>query len=172
MGQRASRHRFVPGQYVFPGGVVDATDHRCETLSRLRPEVEKRLRADCSRGQAFAVAAVRETFEETGLVLGELRQAALFPDLQELDYVLRAITPSASPIRYHARFFLADGSRLKGKLTGNGELLDLAWRPIGESLKLPIVDVTQFILEHLASGFRAAKRVPLFCFHSGRARLL
>jgi 8-oxo-dGTP pyrophosphatase MutT (NUDIX family) len=172
MGRRASRHRFVPGHYVFPGGRVDAADYRTPVASPLRREVANCLRADCSRGHGFAVAAVRETYEETGLVLGEIGEDGLRPALNPLQYIMRAITPVQSPIRYHARFFLAEAAAVKGSLESNGELLDLGWRPIGESLRLPIVDITQLILERLAQGFRPQKRVPLFCFRSGWPRFL
>ena len=62
-----------------------------------------------ARARAIGIAAVRETFEETGLVLGHLEGDHLVPDLHDLEFVARAITPSFNPIRYHARFLLADG---------------------------------------------------------------
>ena len=90
-----------------------------------------------------------------------------------LRYVLRAITPTQSPIRFNARFFLADAACASGELKGNGELLDLAWRPIEASLELQIVDVTQFLLEGLLKKtFPGSGRVPLFCFRNGKSRLL
>jgi 8-oxo-dGTP pyrophosphatase MutT (NUDIX family) len=175
MGRRASRHRFVPGNFVFPGGRVDAADHHATVLAPLRDAVETLLRASCppAKAKGMAVAAVRETYEETGLVLGELRDGLLLPSLDRLDYILRAITPSASPIRFHARFFLADGNACSGQLKSNGELLDLGWRTIGESLKLPLVDVTQYILQCLQKNPRhfEADSAPLYCFLKGKARL-
>ena len=175
MGRRASRHRFVPGHFVFPGGRVDAGDHRAKVLSPLRAAVAKQLSASCPPAKAtgMAVAAVREPYEETGLVLGDLRQGLLLPSLDRLEYVLRAITPSASPIRFHARFFLADGNACSGELTSNGELLDLAWRSLGESLTLPLVDVTQYILECLQKDARCfeAGAAALYSFVKGRARV-
>jgi 8-oxo-dGTP pyrophosphatase MutT (NUDIX family) len=167
MGRRASRHRFVPGHYVFPGGRVDRRDYGAKVRSRLRGDVQERLCASCRPrlAHALAVAAARETWEETGLALGE----ATAPDLAALDYVLRAITPAQSPIRFHARFFAVEAERLSGKLEGNGELLDLAWRPVAECLRLPIVDVTEFLLRRLLAGPpAAAPGVSLFSFRSGR----
>ena len=171
MGRRAARHRFVPHHYVFPGGRLDAADFRSPVETELRPEVAKRLCAHCTPrlARALAVAAARETFEETGLALGP---EALKPRLDKLEYVLRAITPSSSPIRFHARFFAVDASHLSGALTGNGELLDLAWRPLAQCLKLPIVDVTEFLLRRLAAGTVLAQEAPrLFSFRNGRALL-
>ena len=168
MGRRAARHRFVPHHYVFPGGRLDASDRASPVRSTLRPEVEKRLCAHCTpaMARALAVAAVRETLEETGLALGE---PGAF-ELARLDYWLRAITPASSPIRFHARFFAAEARHFSGALRGNGELLDLDWRPVAECLRLPIVDVTEFILRRLAAG-GGFDDVSLFSFRGGRARV-
>lgn len=176
MGKRAARHRFLPHHYVFPGGRVDRSDHRLAPLVPLRSDVATRLSACCApgRARALAVAAVRETWEETGLLLGECEAGVLRPALDRLDYVLRAITPAASPIRFHARFFLAEASAAAGQLRGNGELLDLAWRPLEASLRLPIADVTEFILREMVSAPAARRRghdVPVFWFRAGRARV-
>jgi 8-oxo-dGTP pyrophosphatase MutT (NUDIX family) len=165
MGRRAARHRFVPHHYVFPGGRLDPADQIAPVKTRLRKEVAERLCSHCTpaMAHALAVAAVRETLEETGLALGE---AGGF-ELHRLDYWLRAITPSSSPIRFHARFFAAEAKHFSGTLQSNGELLDLDWRPVGECLKLPIVDVTEFLLRKLAAGQGFAD-APLFSFRNGR----
>ena len=171
MGRRAARHRFVPHYYVFPGGRVDARDFEAPVRSTLRPPVLKKLSTSCGPrlAHALAVAAARETWEETGLALGEVSGDSLQADLQHLDYALRAITPASSPLRFHARFFVAEGSSLSGELRGNGELLDLAWRPVAECLKLPVVDVTEYFLRGLLEGPpRPAPAAPLFSFRNGK----
>ena len=167
MGRRARHHRFLPDFYVFPGGRVDGDDGRAEVLTRLRPEVASRLGA---RAHALAVAAVRETYEETGIALGELCAGALRPALDRLEYIVRAITPTSSPIRYHARFFLAQGD-FGDALTGNGELLDLGWRPIEACLGLPIADITEFVLHEVAQRLagKSPGGIPLFSFRNGCA---
>lgn len=174
MGRRAGRHRFMPDYYVFPGGRLDPADYRIAPLSPLRREVHELLCKSCSarQAQALAIAAVRETYEETGLLLGELRNERLLPSLEGLDYVLRAITPPSSPIRFHARFFTAEARHLGGTLKSNGELLDLDWRPVDECLRLPIADVTEFLLRQLQKqkGERPGG-VPLFSFRNGVARV-
>ena len=169
MGRRAARHRFVPHHYVFPGGRVDARDYAAPVGSPLRDEVLKKL---CTAGtprlaRALAVAAARETFEETGLALGDPAR----PDLKHLDYALRAITPPQSPIRFHARFFTVEARHLSGELASNGELLDLAWRPVAECLQLPIVDVTEYFLRELAAAPLAPREARLFSFRKGKAVL-
>jgi 8-oxo-dGTP pyrophosphatase MutT (NUDIX family) len=174
MGRRARRHRFLPDVYVFPGGRVDAGDHRVVPLSPLRAQVAHALERNATpgRARALAVAAVRETWEETGLALGAVAADGLHPALDALNHIVRAITPTASPIRFHARFFVADGERLEGALRGNGELLDLGWRGIDACLALPLADVTQFVLGELRAWLRAPHppaRVPLFTYRYGRA---
>jgi 8-oxo-dGTP pyrophosphatase MutT (NUDIX family) len=174
MGRRAARHRFMPDYYVFPGGRLDASDYRTKPLTPLRAEVHDLLCRSCAKAQAqaLAVAAVRETYEETGLALGTVENRSIAPSLEPLDYVLRAITPPASPIRFHARFFAAEARFLKGRLESNGELLDLDWRPIGECLRLPIADVTEYLLRQFEKGKGEAPRgVPLFSFRRGVARV-
>jgi 8-oxo-dGTP pyrophosphatase MutT (NUDIX family) len=170
MGRRAGRHRFVPHHYVFPGGRVDRSDFTAKVGSRLPESVLAKLCASCSPAlaHALAVAAARETWEETGLSLGP----PVAPELGHLDYVLRAITPPQSPMRFHARFFAVEGDHLSGTLQGNGELLDLAWRPIEACLKLPIVDVTEYFLRRLQAGVpAAAEPAKLFSFRNGKARV-
>jgi len=168
MGRRARHHRFLPDFYVFPGGRVDAADSRAPVLTALRPEVEARLGA---RARSLAVAAARETYEETGVALGELRGGVLLPALDRLEYIVRAITPVSSPIRFHARFFLAEGD-FGDAVAGNGELLDLAWRPIEACLTLPIADITEFVLGEVAqrlAGRSPPGGVPVFGYRYGRA---
>lgn len=174
MGKRARRHSFVPDMYVFPGGRVDTEDYGTTALSPLRPAVRDRLQAasNARQAHALAVAAVRETWEETGITIGAVRDGRLHPALDRLEFILRAITPAQSPIRFHARFFVAQVSDDDGEPRTNGELLDLAWRPVDECLRLPLVDVTEFILTHLDRYLEpAAGPAPLFCFRNGRVLL-
>jgi len=152
LGRREPRHRFMPDVWVFPGGGVDRKDARSPVSSQLASSVAAKLEARWSptRARALAVAAIRETFEETGLAFGELVDGRLHPALGRLDYLARAITPALSPIRFHARFFLADAADGSGQVGGNGELLDLRWIPIPEAMELPIINVTRFVLQETA----------------------
>ncbi|ANK82428.1 MAG: hypothetical protein TEF_17745 [Rhizobiales bacterium NRL2] len=174
MGRRASRHRFMPHMYVFPGGRLDREDRMAEVLRDLPPKPKSRLTRqvgeDVARG--LAVAAVRETWEETGFIFGELEGERLKPDLAPLDYMARAITPPPSPIRFHARFFVADAAHAHGgpgtPLGGSGELLDLAFRPVREALTMPIADVTEFVLEELLRRLRGTsiEAIPIFSYQN------
>jgi 8-oxo-dGTP pyrophosphatase MutT (NUDIX family) len=117
MTRRSSRSRFMPDAYVFPGGAVDA--------------------ADGEPPAAFSVAALRELFEEAGVLLARdaggapavlgadalislraqaaggaplavlLERHALRLDLGALTYYSNWITPESEPIRFDAHFFVA-----------------------------------------------------------------
>ena len=80
LGRRHGRHVFLPGKFVFPGGRVDPTDRAMQAAMPLHPDTERRLLADTGfqsgkDAQALALAAIRETFEETRLVVGATRAA-------------------------------------------------------------------------------------------------
>lgn len=172
MGQRARRHKFMPDMYVFPGGRLDAVDRTAPVLKDLPVKPMKRLVNQSGEkvARGLAVAAARETWEETGLVLGKVTDQGLLPDLSGMDYLARAITPPPSPIRFHARFFIADAEQFEGgpdaPLGGSGELLDLAFRPLLESLEMPIADVTEFVLEEVLRRVRGTsiEAVPIFSY--------
>lgn len=143
MGRRAGKHRFLPDVYAFPGGRVDSTD-KVDT-----PDKPLSVQGN-QETQALAIAAVRETWEETGILLGRLEDGRLRADLSGLRYLCRAITPADSPIRFHARFFLQDATGHAFTLAGSGELLDLAFRPVQACLRLPLADITEFVLGQVA----------------------
>jgi 8-oxo-dGTP pyrophosphatase MutT (NUDIX family) len=122
MGKRSGRHDFMPDKYVFPGGRVDPQDSRAVTFSDLDPKQEHRLRYQSRRTpRAFALTAIRETFEETGLLIGRqaempakapagwqpLYDMDIAPCLQHLKFIGRAVTPPYRPKRFDARFFMA-----------------------------------------------------------------
>ena len=149
MGRRPARDRFLPDVFVFPGGGVDPADRGADVVAELPAvEVERiRPRGSIEQARALAVAAIRETFEETGLVFGTTRRGEIIPDLGGLRYIGRAITPIQSPTRYHARFFLEDEERATGSLRSNGELIDMQWLSFPEAARLPAIDVTRIMLE-------------------------
>jgi 8-oxo-dGTP pyrophosphatase MutT (NUDIX family) len=141
LGRRAGKHRFLPNVYAFPGGRVDSCD-RSEIPLKTLIHIDSTL-------QPSAMAAVRETWEETGIALGRLDAGRFSPDLSGLRYLCRAITPAESPIRFHARFFLQDVTGLPVTLGGSGELLDLAFRPLDAALRMPLADITEFVLTQI-----------------------
>jgi 8-oxo-dGTP pyrophosphatase MutT (NUDIX family) len=143
MGRRPPRSRFAPDVFVFPGGAVDAADIAATPLAPLSEACARRTGASPRLAQALGMAALRETLEETGVALG--------PDLSRLRLLARAITPTVSPVRFHARFFVADAHAARGEPSESAELSDLAFRPLEEALRLPLFDVTEITLRALAA---------------------
>lgn len=125
---------------------------------------------------ALAVAAVRETYEETGVMIAapgdvgdalggtfdEMRRRGVAPALGHFVYLGRAITPTHSPVRYHARFFLSaigpDGTGLDTH--GDGELHDLSWVPLADLASLPTIEITRFMAEFAGRVIERAPRLP------------
>ena len=173
LGRRHRKAGFLPDIYVVPGGRVDPGDNGASGFTEsLHPAVEASLLSGGSRRPALAFprAALRETLEETGLLVGAAgtagdgadlpvwrayRDAGLAPDFAGFDFICRAITPVTSHRRYNTRFFLADGARAVGSVTGDGELEDLAWRPVSALSGLNIVDVTEYVLKEALRRWQA-----------------
>ncbi|MCF3946643.1 NUDIX hydrolase [Acidiphilium iwatense] len=159
MGRRSANHRFMPNRLVFPGGAVDPGDTSAPAESELSPHVFDRLRLHVGAGlaRALAIAGTRELHEETGLSLG------VPPRLDALDYIYRAITPPASPVRFDAFFFTVPAIRVTGTIAGSGELKELRYYGIEEALELDLAFVTRAVLGHarqwLALG--ATERIAL-----------
>ena len=185
MGRRSRSAAFVPDFFVFPGGRVNSGDYAVSAATPLDLAAAERMdvRGDASLARALAIAAVRETFEETGLMLaesgdiGEVANAewahwkacGLAPQLDRLTYFGRAITSPISPIRFHARFFIALADALQGELAGSGELCELGFYPVSDVLAhMPIVDVTEFMLNRVTSYATAPLnfdvRTPVFSY--------
>jgi 8-oxo-dGTP pyrophosphatase MutT (NUDIX family) len=155
MGRRSGGHDFMPGKWVFPGGRIDRADYRGSALTSLQPEVAEDLarsarlvRQDGARlAHALACTAVRETFEETGLVIGRRGDRGLLGDLGALSYIARAITPPARHKRFDARFLMADAERLESlDPQDSRELGEVAWFTLEECLELDLPTVTRAVL--------------------------
>lgn len=182
MGRRRREARFSPGVYVFPGGVVEAPDRQAVAATELTEACAAAFRSP-AEARTLAMTAVRETAEETGLVLGipgdvgaaeggwrRFRRLGVAPPLDRLIYVGRAITPTASPNRYHARFFMVDGKHLEGELRGDGELLDLRWVRAASAARANLMDVTEAMLAEVEARLAGDDRDPLFlCYRQGRS---
>lgn len=172
LGRRPMASRFMPGVYVFPGGSLERGDHAVASTLDLRPDVETRLarHGGPRRARALAWTAIRETWEETGVMVGKtgtfeptrttpatqaFRDAGMIPSPARLDYIVRAVTPTHSPIRFDTRFFLADGVNVGGTLIETKELEDIGWYPLAKVLgQLKIMGVTQFVLEEAWRSWR------------------
>lgn len=187
MGRRHARMAFAPDAFVFPGGKLDPDDFKVRPATGFNAQAQRLIENDPAArpmAQALAVAAIRETHEETGLLIAapgdigmtpgkawaHFRQMNVAPRLDALHLAARAITPVASPIRFHARFFVADAQSAAGELRGSGELEELGWYTIREALKLPVIDVTEFVLRGIAEArfVPEASGIPLFGYRGGR----
>ncbi len=180
MGRRHRNHVFMPHAYVFPGGRVDPIDAALDPASALPADVQARLEraANPTRARAIAAGAVRETFEETGLLLGERAAdspGGFRPHLEGLDYFFRAITPPGRPRRFDARFLVANAEGVSGEIgTGDGELLDVEFRSLDDTRALDIAGITRIALAEFERWIATPqdpdpnRLVPLSKFLRGR----
>jgi 8-oxo-dGTP pyrophosphatase MutT (NUDIX family) len=190
LGRRHKRHRFLPGKFVFPGGRVERTDRLMPVSAPLHTRDTTRLmqgmkRPSAAGAAAFALAAIRETYEETGIMLGTRRartfavppgawkafgDARVMPDLSVVHFVARAITPPGRPRRFDSRFFAAEIDAIAGRAEGfvgpEAELVELVWLPLNEARRLDMPAITAVALEELqewiATGMSHDHPVPLY----------
>jgi len=170
MGQRGSKAAFMPNKYVFPGGAVDAEDNVIPLAKPLVQTCPARLFEDNSGTSpaTLAVAAIRELWEETGLILGApeawrdapkdwrgFAQAGFRPSAEGMYFFFRAITPPGPPRRFDARFFLVDADQLAGDLDdfsgASDELSHLQWVPLDQARTLNLPFITSIVLGELAA---------------------
>jgi 8-oxo-dGTP pyrophosphatase MutT (NUDIX family) len=158
---------FAPGAYVFPGGTVHADD--------------------MGWGDEIRMSAVREVFEEVGILLarhgrrfarrrecdrvrglvaggktfGEaLRELALEPALDRLFYFARWVTPAQMRRRFDARFFLARLPPDQDVRPQEGEVTDWLWIAPQKALAsadVTLVYATRAVLESVAHDADAAR---------------
>jgi 8-oxo-dGTP pyrophosphatase MutT (NUDIX family) len=168
MGQRAGGHAFMPNKFVFPGGRLDPVDCRVRPARDLHPatlaKLLHRMRGgqSANRARGLAQAALRETWEEAGLLFGRntVNEA---PDLSGLVLFMRAITPPGRTRRYDSRFFVGDAegiSNLDRPVRQNeGELLTISWLTLEEIARLDLPLITIDALKRL-QPFLAEHRLP------------
>jgi 8-oxo-dGTP pyrophosphatase MutT (NUDIX family) len=179
LGRRHAGHKFMPGKFVFPGGRIEPLDAEMSAISELHPDMAKKLNERVAKpsaafARALTLTALREVAEETGLMLGvkrnqppatpgeiwaEFSKARVHPDLGNIHFIARAITPPRRPRRFDTRFFTADVSAVAHKIEGvvgpNSELVELAWVPIEEATHLDMPTITGVVLEELAARVTA-----------------
>jgi len=189
MGKRHGGHDFMPNLWVFPGGRIDPSDFRAPFATDLAPDVAARFEAHIpmTRGRALALAAVRETFEEAGLLLarsvpvrpvaGPWRDFAALgaaADLGALDIVARAITPPALAKRFDTWFLMASAEHLVSleRQPDCGELEEIAWVDFDEAIALPLPSVTRTVIEEAVRRMEDPSRPrPFMRFGARRTRL-
>jgi len=181
MGCRSEGHDFMPNKYVFPGGRVDDEDALAPSLSELAESEDAVVRIGASRAtRAFPLTAVREVFEETGLIVGrsaggvgdvpaswtDYYAQGAAPCLACFRFLGRAITPPMRHKRFDARFFMADADEAlidaRAPIDGR-ELADLRWFTLGEVAQLDLPNVTRFVISEVEA--RLVKHEALKPFH-------
>lgn len=197
MGRRNANLRFMPGKFVFPGGRVEASDAEIAAADSLPEAVAmqlaKRNRQEAPSPRALALAAIRETFEETGFLIGataaplsrpvpqgwqDFVSLGFLPRIGHLNFLARAVTPPHLPRRFDTRFFIADAAtiahRVEGIAHADAELVELVWLPITEAEQLDLGNITGAILREAARRFTAglAAETPVPFFHYRNRRFL
>lgn len=159
--RRPERSGFAAGAWVFPGGAVDPTD-----ASTGAPDPAERTRwadrlgiSDPDAAWGYVVAALREAWEETGILLGPteadapslhaartdllagkvsfseaLRIVRHRLDAGPLVYLAHWITPEGESRRYDTRFFLAPVGAGTAEVLHGGELVEALWLTPGAAL--------------------------------------
>jgi 8-oxo-dGTP pyrophosphatase MutT (NUDIX family) len=198
MGKRSASLRFMPGKFVFPGGRIERGDGAMSVVGALHPRAERALlarvrRPSPDRARALALAAIREMYEETGILFGSraygapeqvpsegweaFRRHRVLPDLEALQVVARAITPPTRPRRFDTRFFAIDRQAI-GHVTDevvgpDSELVELAWVTFRQARALDLPHITRVILtdleDRLAAGFAPELPVPFYYHLRGRS---
>ena len=196
MGRRHDRHKFMPGKFVFPGGRVEPYDSRMPAAGEMPASTQARLldksrRPSAARARAIALAAIRETCEETGLLIGRPTDATasvpdpswqpfvtggVVPDLEKVHFIARAITPPGRSRRFDTRFFAADAvaivARTGGVIGPDSELTELVWVPFDEARTLDLPAITHMVLDDLEArirdGFGRDLPVPFYRQERGR----
>jgi 8-oxo-dGTP pyrophosphatase MutT (NUDIX family) len=199
MGRRHESLAFLPGRYVFPGGRIEAADRQMNVAGSLHETIEMRLmsqvqRPSAMRARAQALAAIRETFEETGLLVGSRDYGTpdsapdgawrlyaahgLYPELDKLHLIARAITPPRQKRRFDTAFFAVDAAEIVDQVEGmtgpDRELVELVWLPLSKADRLEMITITRTILGDLAARLEAGMSymspVPFYSCQRGSWR--
>jgi len=196
MGQRGKNAAFMPSKFVFPGGALDASDRQVTLTTPLSLQCMTRLRkdADPALAEPLILAALREMWEETGLLLGHADPSAtaLAPEMPDdwrsyfengvvpggegMRFVFRAITPPGRPRRFDARFFLVDADRIVSDLDDFSqacdELSQLQWIALDQARSFDLPFITEVVLAEVEANLKDPDRdgqVPFFYNDEGRS---
>jgi 8-oxo-dGTP pyrophosphatase MutT (NUDIX family) len=185
MGQRGAKAVFMPNKFVFPGGAVDADDAKISLAAPLPETCATRLAedADATLAHAIAVAAIREVWEETGLILGQkgnwdgdipadwasFAATGHLPRASNMQFVFRALTPPGRPRRFDARFFLVDADHIASDpddfSAASDELSHLQWVPLSEARSFDMPFITEVVMAEVqarAGDLNPPSSVPYF----------
>ncbi|WP_439140828.1 NUDIX hydrolase [Planktotalea sp.] len=185
MGQRGAKAAFMPNKFVFPGGAVDAGDADVPLAGTINDSCLANLleQTDADRTHALGVAAIRELWEETGLILGSkgawqtdpaedwitFAETGHVPNASALQFVFRAVTPPGRPRRFDARFFMIDAAALTGDIDdfsgASDELSHLQWIALKDVREFDLPFITEVVLAEISGRSADAappESVPMF----------
>ena len=175
------------GVAVFPGGVVDAQDHEAHACLLGPDDATASLALGLAQGGLdYWVAALRETFEEVGLLLADrafepalvqpwrdrlqqgrcsiaqmCREVGLRLDGRELVYFSHWLTPPGHPKRFDTRFFLVQAPPDQVAEADLGEALELMWLTPHQAMdperQLKLLPVTRRTLQELGQSATVAE---------------
>ncbi|MCJ2035398.1 NUDIX hydrolase [Methylobacterium sp. J-068] len=197
MGRRHRGLAFMPGKFVFPGGRIEPGDRHMPVAGALSNRAGDALALRVPRGgeglgRALALAAIRETYEETGLMLGTreygapdsapdgswtaFRAAGVMPDLEALRFIARAVTPPGRVRRFDTRFFAVDRTAIVHSVpdvvSPDAELVELAWVTFTEARALALPRITRVVLDDLEvqvrGGFAPYLPIPYYYERHGK----
>ncbi|MGB8817108.1 MAG: hydrolase [Rhizobiaceae bacterium] len=191
MGKRHAAHVFMPEKYVFPGGKTETGDRR-EHSTPLHPGCHVRLASGSRQASdravhALAVCAVRESWEEARIAValaGSFQSEApmpmpFLPDLSQLRYVARAITPPGYPRRYDTRFFAVFRDVVVEAAPSQGadvEMTGFSYVSETETRDMDLPSITRIILDSVCRRLEADPELnmhqPLPIFRTRGRRFL
>jgi 8-oxo-dGTP pyrophosphatase MutT (NUDIX family) len=167
MGKRSIKHDFMPSIFVFPGGRVDPSDTYAPSHDHMNTRTREILEAAMTpaRARACVMAAVRETFEETSLMLGAsvdtppkaindpswkaFHATGHIPVLEDIEVMGRAITPPHRNKRFDTWFFLAElaDDIASRPISTSTELVELDWFSFEQIKQLELHRMTEMMIE-------------------------
>ncbi|WP_455273428.1 NUDIX hydrolase [Rhizobium herbae] len=173
LGRRHKAHVFMPNLHVFPGGRRDRDDHQISFSGDIQPAVLERLKAGYKHGasesrlRAIALAAIRELHEEASISVGSRdcgnTLLPFLPDLTNLRYMARAITPPGHPRRFDTHFFalFTDEAGVDpDDIRDSRELEDLRWIDVNDVSAVRLPDITEIILADLRASLQSDASLP------------
>lgn len=182
MGQRGATAAFMPSKFVFPGGAMDPGDGAIPLAAALPEPCASRLaeEAIADEARALPATAIRELFEETGLICGTpghwpdpppdwqgFAATGHRPTAAPLTLVFRAVTPPGRPRRFDARFFVIAAEAIANDLddfsNAEDELSHLQWIPLTEARSFDLPFITEVVLAEIAAHLPGLPdEVPFF----------
>jgi len=156
--QRHRASKFAAGDFVFPGGKIEADDAPVDAAAwcaGLDPtDARRRLGTTHGTALAYWIGAIREAFEEVGILLARgtrwpdptrvetyrrachsdkqafwtmLRTEGLTLATDRLVYFAHWITPEESPVRFDTRFFAAETPAGQEATVDGREVIAVRW---------------------------------------------